>query len=330
MSSASASVSSGASTASASAASTQAYLSDMLFEAWSDSKLKEFLDAHGIPIPQGSNKIELIALARKHRASLMGNAASMTSVSGASAYGAATSKAGNAYAKATDDASMKAEDLFNSAIETWSNSRLKAYLDSRGVPIPQGGKRDQLLASVHLNKHKAATGWSAWTFDTWSIENLQKFLSANSKKVKKNAGTSRDELVKQAQNVYVSASKAGSSNYASVTRYLVQQTEAVKDATFDAWSESDLKSYLDSYGVPNHQGSSINDLRAMAKKQMTYFRYGTATPQGTIFEQLKGGVMWILQQIQGGAAEGKTHGSAAATSAASRAAASTASFKMEV
>lgn len=52
-------------------------------------------------------------------------------------------------------------------------SRLKAYLDSRGVPVPQSGRRDELLATVRLNKHKAATDWSAWTFDTWTIDNLK-------------------------------------------------------------------------------------------------------------------------------------------------------------
>jgi hypothetical protein len=68
---------------------------------------------------------------------------------------------------------MKTEDAFNSAVQSWSDSRLKAYLDSRGVPVPQSGKRDELIAAVRLNKHKAATGWTAWTFDTWTIDNLR-------------------------------------------------------------------------------------------------------------------------------------------------------------
>lgn len=101
------------------------------------------------------------------------SAASKASASGASAYGAATSSAGNLYAKASDDAQLKAEDAFNSAIGTWSDSRLKAFLDARGVPVPQSGKKDELLAAVRLHKHKASTGYSAWTFDTWTVENLK-------------------------------------------------------------------------------------------------------------------------------------------------------------
>lgn len=333
-SSASKSATSGASQVSKSAESAQASLSDALFDAWSDSKLKEFLDEHGVPVPQGSKKNELIALARKQRAKISGNAASTASASGASAYGAATSAAGNQYAKATDSAQLAAEDAFNQATDTWSESRLKAFLDSRGIPVPQNGKRDELLASVRLNRHKAATGWSAWTFDTWTLENLQNYLAANGKKVKKQANANREQLLKQAQEAYASASKSGGTGYASVTNYLAKQTDAAKDSAFDTWSDSDVKDYLDSYGVPNYQGSTSNELRALAKKQANYFRYGTSTPQATIFERLKGGVQWFLGVVQGKAVEGSAiaskSASQAATSLASQAAHSTASIKNEL
>jgi hypothetical protein len=48
------------------------------------------------------------------------SAASKASATGESAFGAATSRAGNQYAKATDGAQLKVEDMFNSAITTWS------------------------------------------------------------------------------------------------------------------------------------------------------------------------------------------------------------------
>jgi Putative nuclear envelope organisation protein len=147
-------------------------LSDQLLEAWSDSQIKEWCDKNGIKVPQGSKRNELVAIARKHRAQFT-NAASRASASGASAYGAATSNAGNEYSKATDDAQLKAQDAFDSAINSWSDSRLKAYLDARGIPIPQNGKRDKLTAAVRLNAHKAASGWSTWTYDTWTYDNLK-------------------------------------------------------------------------------------------------------------------------------------------------------------
>jgi hypothetical protein len=315
-SAASASFSSGSSVASKSAASAQASLSDALFNAWSDSQLKEFLDKNGVPVPQGSKKNELIALARKHKAQV-DSQASTASGSAASAFGAATSSAGNQFAKATDDAALKAEDIFNTGVNTWSESRLKAFLDSRGVPVPQAGKRDELIKQVRLNRHKAATGWSAWTFDTWTVENLQKYLEANGKKYKKNAKATRDDLVKQAQDNFASASKSGGANYASATNYLAKQTDAAKDTSFDTWSDSDLKSYLDSYGVPNYQGSTTNQLRAEAKKHANYFRYGTSTPTGTIFERLKSGLQYLLGQGSSSASSAYPYASSSASSAAS-------------
>ena len=159
-----------AAAASSSAASAQQSLSDAVFDAWSDSQIKEWADKNGIKVPQGSKRNELLALARKHRSNLMdGNVASSAS----SAFGAATTKAGNQYAQATDDAQLKSDDAFQSVVGTWSDSRLKAFLDARGVPVPQGGKKDDLVAAVRLNKHKAASGYSAWTFDTWTTENLK-------------------------------------------------------------------------------------------------------------------------------------------------------------
>ena len=163
-----------AASASASANAAKESLSDAVFEAWSDSQIKEWADKNGIKVPQGSRRNELLALARKHRDTLTGD---KIASSASSAFGAATSKAGNQYAQATDDAQLQSEDVFDSVISTWSESRLKAFLDARGVPIPQGGKKDELLAQVRLNKHKAATGWTAWTFDTWTTENLKYALS---------------------------------------------------------------------------------------------------------------------------------------------------------
>lgn len=84
---------------SSAAAASQQSLSDALLESWSDSEIKDWCDKNGIKVPQGSKRNELIALARKHAASLTGNNAA----SKASGYfGAATTSAGNTFAQATD------------------------------------------------------------------------------------------------------------------------------------------------------------------------------------------------------------------------------------
>lgn len=148
---------------------------------------------------------------------------------------------------------MAAQDAFNKAVDTWSDSRLKSYLDARGIPVPQASKTDELRALVRKNAHKAASGWSAWTFDDFSVENLKDYLKKNgdaaAKKAAEKSGATRDELLSAAQSAYASASSAGGASYASATNYLARTTDSAKASAFDTWSDSDLKAYLDSYGV---------------------------------------------------------------------------------
>lgn len=299
--------------ASASTKANAAYatLTDKIIDAWSESQLKEFADKNGINVPQGTKTNELRALVRRHRAELLDDT---VSASAASAFGAATSNAGNQYAKATNDASLAAQEAFNEAVDTWSDSRLKAYLDARGIPVPHASKTDELRALVRKNSHKAASGFNAWTWDDLSYDNLKKYLinSGNdaARKVGESTSATRDEMVSAAQSAYASASSAGGDSYASATSYLAQATDAAKNNMFDSWSESELKAYLDSYGVPVPQGSTLNELRAAARKQVTYFKYGTNSPTGTAFAKLSESVKdtyhWVMGHLGAGSEVAKT------------------------
>ena len=134
---------------------------------------------------------------------------------------------------------------------------------------------------------------------------LRKWLSSQNNKAADKVGASRDDLMKQAQDSFATASKSGGSNYASVTSYLASVTDSAKDSTFDTWSDSELKSYLDSYGMSAYQGSTTNELKAMARRNANYFRYGTSTPQGTVIAKLQSGAQWVLDQLKIGASGGR-------------------------
>ncbi|KAK3294609.1 uncharacterized protein B0H64DRAFT_401114 [Chaetomium fimeti] len=283
----------------------QAYaaLTDKLIDSWSESQLKEFCDKNGISVPQGTKLNQLRALVRKNRADILGDTVSGTA---ASAFGAATSNVGSAATKATDTASQAAQDAFDKAINTWSDSRLKGYLDSRGVPVPQGSKTDELRALVRKNSHKAASGWTAWTWDDLRLDNIRNYIASSgnaaAKKVSDRTGATRDELVEAAQSAYLSASSAGGGSYASATSFLTKATDTTKAGVFDTWSESELKAYLDSYGIPVPQGSEINELRALARRQYTYFKYGTTSPAETLFAKVRENVQtgwdWVAGQLR--------------------------------
>jgi hypothetical protein len=286
------------------------YLTDTIIDAWGESQLKEFCDKNGIPVPQGTKLNELRALVRKHRADILGDT---IGASAKAAFGAATSNAQNQYARATDSASLAAQDAFNLAVDKWSDSRLKSYLDARGIPVPQASKTDELRALVRKHTHKAASGWQAWNFDDFSYDNLKSYLNKNgnaaAKAAAKKKDATRDDLVSAAQSAYSSASSAGGGQYASATSYIASVTAAAKNNAFDTWSESDLKAYLDSYGVPVPQGSKIDELKAEARKQSTYFRYGSSSPGGTVFakigETAKDSLRWIAEQLNLGSEAAK-------------------------
>jgi len=277
-------------------------LTDKLIDSWSESQLKEFCDKNGINVPQGTKLNQLRALVRKHRAELMDDTVAATA---ASAFGAATSNVGAGYSHATDSASKAAQDAFDKAINTWSETRLKAYLDARCVPVPHASKADELRALVRKHSHKAASGWTAWTFDDLSYDNLKAYLAdsgnAAAKKASEKAGATREDLVKAAQAAYASASSAGGQSYASATSYLAKATDSAKASTFDTWSESELKAYLDSYGIPVPQGSTLNELRALARRQWTYFKYGTSTPSETVLAKIRENAKatwdWVMAQL---------------------------------
>ncbi|KAA8905048.1 hypothetical protein FN846DRAFT_11512 [Sphaerosporella brunnea] len=191
-------------------------VSDTIFDAWSDSKLKEFLDKNNIKVPQGSTRNELLALARRNKAYLTGDRAYDSLTNAASS---ATSVLGQKTSQATDAANHYGQDAFDHIIEYWSETRLKAYLDSRGVPVPQASRRDELLAKVRLNKHKAANGFGAWTFDTWTKENLKKWLQDRGQKVSDDAAVSRDQLYRQATEYYNSAADSATSYASDASSY---------------------------------------------------------------------------------------------------------------
>lgn len=54
--------------------------------------------------------------------------------------------------------------------------------------------------------------------------------------------------------------------------------------------------------MPVPQGSTPNELRALARRQHTYFKYGTTTPTETIFAKVKENVVhgwdWVASQLR--------------------------------
>ena len=63
------------------------------------------------------------------------------------------------------------------------------------------------------------------------------------------------------------------------------------------------------YNQPIPQGSTLNELKAEARKQSTYFKYGTTTPAETAFakisENVKNAYQWVVGQLSAGSEAAK-------------------------
>jgi hypothetical protein len=187
-----------ASVTSSAAAATNS-LSDALLNSWSDSQIKEWADKNGIKVPQGSKRNELLALARKHRASLTGD---NVSASGASAYGAATSNVGSQYAEATNGFA---------GYTNW----IKAQ-----VGLATGPAASATLASASAYKGASSASASASSASVAA----EKSASSASASISKSAASAG----KSGSSAASVASKSAASAYSSIAASAKSATDAVK------------------------------------------------------------------------------------------------------
>ncbi|KAG9969324.1 hypothetical protein KCU78_g24037, partial [Aureobasidium melanogenum] len=80
---------------------------DWVFDSWTDSQLKAFLDYHSIPNPSPRSRDTLLHSARSNYQSVAKKAGETTAYPG------------------------------NWLYSSWADSDLKAWLDERGIPVPQ-------------------------------------------------------------------------------------------------------------------------------------------------------------------------------------------------
>ena len=109
------------------------YPGNWLYETWSESDLKEFLDERGVPVPQPSTRDKLIASVRRNSR-------------------LASLNLKNSAAAASASASAAQASLSDSLLEAWSDSQIKEWADKNGIKVPQGSNRNELIALAR--KHR--------------------------------------------------------------------------------------------------------------------------------------------------------------------------------
>lgn len=249
---------------------------DDVFNNWSASQLKAWADSHGLQAPQPSKTDEVVRFARRNKKLLQDDINEYTkrASENATPY---INKASDQISQTSKDVSQAGRDFFDASVAKWSDSRLKGFLDARGIQIGPKTSREKLVDLVQKNKNKVIkdTNLGPWSFDAWSTEELQNWLKEQGKK----ADGQREQLVETAQDYLNRAKDAGSGQYNAIVQSLQNSVDQYKQVSFDKWSDSDLKAYLDTYGVKTYQGSKRNELIAHARSQYRLFTRG-ADPDG--------------------------------------------------
>jgi hypothetical protein len=110
---------------------TAAYPGDWLYSSWSDSDIKAWLDERGYNVPQPSSRDSLVATLRRQSR-------------------LASENAQGAYASVSSSAAAAQQSLSDALLDSWSDSQIKEWADSNGIKVPQGSKRNELLALARL------------------------------------------------------------------------------------------------------------------------------------------------------------------------------------
>jgi hypothetical protein len=226
---------------------TASYPGDWLYESWSDSDLKAWFDERGYPVPQPSSRDKLIASIRRN--------SRLASLNMQSAYAAASSSAANAQ-----------QSLSDALLDSWSDSQIKAWADKNGIKVPQGSKRNELLALARKhrarlygdsvsasagsasasaasaygaatskagNQYARATGGFAYYTDLVKAQfglatGYEASASSISASASASASSASSSLSKSAASASSAASKSGQKGYSAASASAKSATDAIK------------------------------------------------------------------------------------------------------
>jgi hypothetical protein len=248
------------------------------FDAWDESRLRQFLLEQGIVAPS-SKKEELVLLANKHYRQFKHAASTYASQATASVssayYGSpmdqASATASSIIAQATTPVARALDDSKDYVYSTWDDSQLRSYLQEKGVIKTDAEiRRDQLLGYMR-DSYAAATDpiWNAWS-DSYIHEWLVShgIIKSDYEKKKDAAIAKRDELVAMMQDYYYSTN----------------------DYVWSSWDDSTLKSWLVEHGVVK------SDAEIKREKMLKLIQDNYATATDTVYSGWKDSDMrqWLI------------------------------------
>lgn len=167
-----------------SASNSYANVRDWIFDSWTDSQLKAFCDRHNIPVPKPRTRDNLLKSARENYQTVANKLGETTSYPGNWLYESwsesdlkawldergysvsqpttrdkliasvrRNSRLASHNMNAAAAAAAAKQSLSDALFDSWSDSQLKEWADKNGIKVPQGSKRNELIALAR--KHSA-------------------------------------------------------------------------------------------------------------------------------------------------------------------------------
>ncbi|KAJ3780510.1 hypothetical protein GGU11DRAFT_721244 [Lentinula aff. detonsa] len=245
---------------------TFASLRDSTFDAWDESRLREWLLVQGIVAPKGT-KEELVLIAKRrwrdwqeaneHYSSAASETASAyASDASAAAFGAASTVSSYAAQATADVLSKRPFDSTKDYVwSTWDDTAVRKFLVDKGVidtRTAAGKKRDELaqLAQTH---YESASG-NVW--EIWSDSYIRDWLAAHHLIDTRNSvQKTRDEYNKHMQSYYYDT----------------------KQHVWDSWSDSDMRTWLIDNGFMKSDAVATRDEMKKAIQKNFYSAQSTLT-----------------------------------------------------
>ncbi|KAJ7452117.1 hypothetical protein B0H11DRAFT_2074356 [Mycena galericulata] len=212
----------------ASAQKSFADLREASFDAWDESRLREFLLEQGVVAPKGPRE-QLVLLAKSKYAAYTNAASSFSAQASTAVYGDSTHQmtksAASVAAQATREAARQLDDAKDYVYSAWDDNRLRSYLVEKGVIAKDAAeqKRDELLALMRDAYARVTTPmWEAW-----SESYMREWLIAH------------DIVAPDAPPPTTDVLKAK----------MAQYYYDVNDRVWGTWSDSDIKAWLVAHNI---------------------------------------------------------------------------------
>ncbi|KAF9073044.1 hypothetical protein BDP27DRAFT_1216537 [Rhodocollybia butyracea] len=230
------------------------------FDAWDDSRLRQWLLEQGVVAPKGPRE-EIVLQAKqrwrdweKAKANYESSASSVISEASStvsSATSAATSAVTSFVAQATADLPQHPLDDTKDYIwSTWDDAKLRKYLVQQGLiddRTAAGKKRDELIAIVK-DRYKDA---QQNAYEMWSDTYMHDWLAShNLIDTRSSLQKSRDEYLDLMRDYYYTSSQR----------------------VWDSWSESDMKQWLVDNGIVKSEA----EIRKEKMRRMVQDNYSNA------------------------------------------------------